>query len=70
MQLDILDNMILEVNFCKRNYAFGCSFGFKEKFNNITEYRGYPVYYSRVIKEEVIYFLPDPTTNNKEWINQ
>jgi hypothetical protein len=65
MQLEILDNIISEVNFCKINYSFACSYGFKEKFNNIKEYKGYPIYYYIFIKEGVICFLPDPTTNNK-----
>lgn len=72
MQLEELDKILSSTfeNINLSDFAFFCSFDFKEKFNNLTEYKSYPVYYTRVLKEEMIYFMPNITTENKEWINQ
>ena len=70
MRLKELDKILLNISLSfvpLDNYAFSCAFEFKEKFNSISEYKGYPVYYFKEIKKEMIYFMQDPTINNKDF---
>tara|TARA_R110000772_G_scaffold83493_1_gene176569 strand:- start:4703 stop:4930 length:228 start_codon:yes stop_codon:yes gene_type:complete len=52
----IFDKMLREVpkNMDLSKYSFNCS---REHETDITEYKGYPVYYYNIIPEDTIYFM-------------
>mgnify|MGYP003640906042 CR=1 FL=1 len=49
-----------------KNYAFSCSMVYN---CSITEYKGFPVYYSSLIKDDIIYLMPSPYFKDYEKTN-
>jgi hypothetical protein len=66
--LDILEKVLESVEYVEslKNYAFCCYVVWECL---IIEYKGFPVYYSKLIKDDMIYLMPSPYFKDYEKTN-
>ena len=66
--IDVLDKVWSSAEYVEslKNYAFCCSIVWSCE---ITEYKGFPVYYLKLIKDDIIYLMPSPYFKDYENTN-